>query len=79
MFTKDVKPLAFRGTPLKVYHRGKSWVWELVHYKIQKKCTYKVKMSYLLLCLRLSVPLFQEIDALGKAFGLHSIEMSPPT
>lgn len=37
MFTKDVKPLAFRGTPLKVYHRGKSWVWELVHYKIQKK------------------------------------------
>lgn len=36
-------------------------------------------MSYLLVCLRLSVPLFQEIDALGKAFGLHSIEMSPPT
>lgn len=36
MFTKDVKPLASWGTPLKVYHRGKSWVWELVHYKIQK-------------------------------------------
>lgn len=50
----------------------------MVHYKTQK-WTYKVRMFYLLLCLRFSVPLFQEIDALGKAFGLHSIEMSPPT
>lgn len=33
----------------------------------------------LVLCLRLSVPLFQEMAARGKASGLHSITMSPPT
>lgn len=53
-------------------------IWKILYYKIFKILKQR-RFVYLLLCLRLSVPLFQEIVALGKAFGLHSITISPPT
>ena len=49
------------------------------YYKIFQDRKQKKRFIYLLLCFRLSARLFQEIAALGKAIGLHSIAISPPT